>query len=97
MQGGAGNCAFIVGGPLRLWKGRAKIPIRGSVRNPERSGILECGGLPGGAPEVKGIRLELFGMAVILAGIAAGSSSFFGWIGGGAGLCLAAAGLLWKE
>ncbi|MCI8652201.1 MAG: hypothetical protein HFF11_00700 [Angelakisella sp.] len=46
---------------------------------------------------MKGIRLELFGMAVILAGIAAGSSSFFGWIGGGAGLCLAAAGLLWKE
>lgn len=46
---------------------------------------------------MKGIRLELFGIAVILAGIALGSNNFFGWIGGGAGLCAAAAGLLWKE
>lgn len=46
---------------------------------------------------MKGIRLELFGVAVILAGIAAGSNNFIVWIGAGAGLCATAAGLLWKE
>lgn len=46
---------------------------------------------------MKGTKLILFGIAVILTGIAISAMNFFGFLGGGVGLILALIGLSTKE
>lgn len=46
---------------------------------------------------MKGTKLILFGIAVILTGIAISTMNFFGFLGGGGGLTLALIGLFTKE
>ncbi len=52
----------------------------------ETKGVLE---------HMEGLKIELLGIAVILAGIALGSQ--FAFLGGAAGLAVTFGGCLWKE
>lgn len=46
---------------------------------------------------MKGIKLELLGVAVILSGIALSTNNFFAMVCGAAGTLLALIGCLWKD
>lgn len=46
---------------------------------------------------MEGLKTELFGIAIILAGIAVSTNNALGWAFGGLGLLIAAAGYFTKE